>query len=53
MLLNIIKGRGIHDIWNSSYIHDTSLSLVAFDKNGTADILKEGDGEHRKPISVF
>ncbi|MEC1615355.1 histidine phosphatase family protein [Bacillus mojavensis] len=53
MLLNIIKGRGIHDIWNSAYIHDTSLSLVEFDENGTAKLVKEGDGEHRKPIPVF
>ncbi|MEC0569558.1 histidine phosphatase family protein [Bacillus spizizenii] len=53
MLLNIIKGRRVHDIWNSAYIHDTSLSLVEFDENGTAKILKEGDGKHRKPISAF
>ncbi|MCY8123632.1 histidine phosphatase family protein [Bacillus spizizenii] len=53
MLLNIIKGRRVHDIWNSAYIHDTSLSLVEFDENGTAKIVKEGDGKHRKPISAF
>ncbi|MCY9034540.1 histidine phosphatase family protein, partial [Bacillus inaquosorum] len=51
--LNIIKGRRINDIWNSAYIHDTSLSLVEFDENGTAKIVKEGDGEHRKPIPAF
>ncbi|MDM5301428.1 histidine phosphatase family protein [Bacillus subtilis] len=53
MLLNIIKRRRVNDIWNSAYIHDTSLSLVEFDKNGAAKILKEGDGEHRKPIPAF
>ncbi|QIW79541.1 histidine phosphatase family protein [Bacillus tequilensis] len=53
MLLNIIKGRRINDIWNSAYIHDTSLSLVEFDENGTAEIIIEGDGKHRKPISAF
>ncbi|MFT4401251.1 histidine phosphatase family protein [Bacillus sp. SW14] len=53
MLLNIIKGRRVNDIWNSAYIHDTSLSLVEFDENGTAKIVVEGDGKHRKPIPAF
>ncbi|MCO4851137.1 histidine phosphatase family protein [Bacillus vallismortis] len=53
MLLNIIKGRRVHDIWNSAYIHDTSLSLLEYDENGTVKIVVEGDGEHRKPISAF
>ncbi|MCY8856989.1 histidine phosphatase family protein [Bacillus atrophaeus] len=48
MLLNIVKKRGISEVWNSSYIHDTSLTLLTIDAAGTITIKKEGDGEHRE-----
>ncbi|MGN9865862.1 histidine phosphatase family protein [Bacillus swezeyi] len=47
MLLNIVKKRPIRELWNSSYVHDTALAVVSISEEGSAVILKEGDGEHR------
>lgn len=51
MLLNIVKQRELTELWNSSYIHDTSLTVLAVDDNGNITIEKEGDGSHRDMIA--
>lgn len=53
MLLNIIKGRCVYDIWNFVYIYDILMSFVEFDENGIVKILIEGDGKYWKLIFVF
>ncbi|WFA06638.1 histidine phosphatase family protein [Bacillus sp. HSf4] len=53
MLLNILKERPLHELWNSSYVHDTALAVIAIPEQGSAVIIKEGDGEHRIKENVY
>ncbi|MBT2573649.1 hypothetical protein J7E26_06735 [Bacillus sp. ISL-51] len=46
-----MKQRELSELWNSSYIHDTSLTVLAVDEKRDITIEKEGDGSYRDMIA--
>ncbi|RLQ94246.1 histidine phosphatase family protein [Falsibacillus albus] len=51
-LLAIVKGLPIEQVWGTTFIHDTSLSIVEIDvENDEICVVMEGDVAHKKNLN--
>lgn len=46
VLMSVIKGVELKDIWNQPVIGNTSLTIVEFSEDGSFNIISEGDISH-------